>query len=75
MKKRSLPTFIVVAIKPDDGNTYYNLACSYASQKNIELAIQNLDRAIHLDVQYKEMAKTDNDFDKIRQDEQFKHFW
>ena len=62
-------------INPDDANSYYNLACAYALQENIELAIENLRHAINLDSQYRDMAKTDSDFDKIRDSEQFKNFW
>ena len=62
-------------INPDDARSYYGLACCYALQENIELAIENLRHAINLDSQYREMAKTDSDFDKIRDKEQFKNFW
>jgi tetratricopeptide (TPR) repeat protein len=58
-------------IKPDDPNTYYNKACCYGLQNNVELAIENLHRAISLDEQYCEIVKTDQDFDQIREDEQF----
>ncbi len=58
-------------IKSDFAGTFYNKACCYALQENIELAIENLQRAITLDEKYKEMAKTDNDFDKIRNDVRF----
>jgi tetratricopeptide (TPR) repeat protein len=57
--------------KPDDANTYYNKSCAYALQENIDLAIANLQQAINLDSKYLEMAKTDTDFDKIRNDSRF----
>jgi tetratricopeptide (TPR) repeat protein len=53
-------------IKSDYANAYYNKACAYALQENIPLAIENLKQAINLDSKYLEMAKTDTDFDKIR---------
>jgi tetratricopeptide (TPR) repeat protein len=53
-------------IKPNYANAYYNKACVYALQENIDLAIENLKQAINLDSEYLEMAKTDTDFDKIR---------
>jgi tetratricopeptide (TPR) repeat protein len=59
--------------KSDDAATYYNKACTYALQKNISLALENLKQAINLDSQYLEMAKTDTDFDKIRHDSRFIH--
>ena len=57
--------------KPDDANAYYNKACAYALQKNISLTIGNLKQAINLDSKHLEMAKTDTDFDKIRNDSRF----
>ena len=58
-------------IKPDDPSVYYNKACAYALQNKIQLAIENLQQAINLDVKYKDMAKTNTDFDSIRDNEQF----
>lgn len=57
--------------KPDDASAYYNKACTYALQEKIDLAIANLKHAINLDSKYLEMAKTDTDFDKIRNDSRF----
>jgi hypothetical protein len=51
---------------------YYNKACSYALQSNLELAIGNLDKAIKLvPDKYKKLAKTDPDFSKVRSQKQF----
>jgi tetratricopeptide (TPR) repeat protein len=59
-------------IKPDYTSAFYNKACCYALQGNVEQAIENLQQAIKLSPEeYREMAKTDSDFDKIREDEQF----
>ena len=59
-------------IKPDDTSIFYNKACCYALQGNLEQAIENLQQAINLSPdKYREMAKTDSDFDKIREDERF----
>jgi cell fate (sporulation/competence/biofilm development) regulator YlbF (YheA/YmcA/DUF963 family) len=41
-------------------------------QANIELAIADLKKAIELDPKYLELAKTDSDFDSIRNDDRFK---
>jgi tetratricopeptide (TPR) repeat protein len=58
--------------KPDDDTAWYNKACSYGLQRNIEQALKNLQQAINLNPdKYREMAKTDSDFDSIRDDEQF----
>jgi tetratricopeptide (TPR) repeat protein len=55
-------------LNPDD---YYNKACYYGLRNNVELAIENLQRAINLDVKYQDMAKTDQYFEQIRGDERF----
>ncbi|BAZ70092.1 TPR repeat-containing protein [Fischerella sp. NIES-4106] len=60
-----------VEIKPDDHQAWYNKACCYALQRNIEQAIEYLREAINLNPEYREMAKTDSDFDGIREDERF----
>jgi tetratricopeptide (TPR) repeat protein len=60
-------------IKPDFHEAWYNKACSYALQGNVEQAIENLQQAINLSPdKYREMAKTNSDFDKIREDERFR---
>ena len=59
-------------IKPDGTRIFYNKACCYALQGNVEQAIENLQQAINLSPdKYREMAKTDSDFDSIRDDERF----
>ena len=59
-------------INPDTQASWYNKACCYALQGKIELAIQNLEKAIQLNPEeYREMAETDSDFDKIRADVRF----
>ncbi len=58
-------------IKLDGCRAWYNKACCYALQKNIDLAIKNLQQAINLNPEYQEMAKTDNDLDPIRDSEEF----
>ncbi|PLZ91823.1 hypothetical protein CEN44_07580 [Fischerella muscicola CCMEE 5323] len=58
-------------IKPDYHQAWYNKACCYALQVNIEQAIENLQKAIILNPECREMAKTDSDFDSIRDDERF----
>ena len=49
----------------------YSKACCYALQNRLELALENLQKAIQLDNEYREMAKTDSDFDNIRNDVRF----
>ncbi|NEO14836.1 MAG: tetratricopeptide repeat protein [Moorea sp. SIO3F7] len=61
-----------IKIKPNDGQAWYNKACFYALQGNVGLALENLKQAINLNPEeYREMAKTDSDFDSIRSDQRF----
>jgi len=60
-----------IEIKPDYASAYYNKACCYALQNQIDLALEFLPKAIELDAKFLEMAKTDNDFDSIRDDPRF----
>jgi len=60
-----------LTLLPDDARTYYNIACCYALMGEVEQAVEMLQRAIDLDEQYREEAKTDADFDGIREDERF----
>jgi tetratricopeptide (TPR) repeat protein len=71
MKKRSHPSHRALEINSNYANAYYNKACCYGLQNNVELAIENLQRAINLDVKYQDMAKTNKDFEQIRGDERF----
>ncbi|MEH1788106.1 MAG: tetratricopeptide repeat protein [Nostoc sp.] len=59
-------------IKPDYPSAFYNKACYYALQGNIEKALENLQQAINLNLnKSREMAKTDLDFDGIRENKRF----
>jgi len=61
-----------IAIKSDYYQAWYNKACCYALWSRVETAIENLQQAIELNPKYREKAKTDADFDGIRQDERFR---
>lgn len=59
-------------IKRDLHEVWYNKACCYAMQGNLEQAITNLQQAINLNPDtYRELAKTDSDFESIQEDERF----
>jgi tetratricopeptide (TPR) repeat protein len=59
-------------INPDYHPAFYNKACYYALQSQIDQGIQNLQQAIYLNPdEYREMAKTDSDFDSIRSHTRF----
>ncbi|MHC5934511.1 tetratricopeptide repeat protein [Nostoc sp.] len=58
--------------KPDFHQAWYNKACCYALQGNIEQALENLQKAINLSLdECRQWAKTDSDFDSIREDKLF----
>jgi len=58
--------------KPDYHYAWYFKAGCYALQGNVDLAIENLQQAIKLNPdKYREKAKTNSDFDSIREDQRF----
>lgn len=61
----------VIQQKSDNPIGWYSKACCYALQGNIELAIKNLKWTIELDAKYQEIAKTDSNFDSLREDLRF----
>jgi tetratricopeptide (TPR) repeat protein len=63
-----------LTIQPNDADFAYNKACCYGLQKQVELAIRWLKQAVELDEEILDCAKTDSDFDGIRQDERFQAF-
>jgi tetratricopeptide (TPR) repeat protein len=61
-------------IRPDFYRIWYNKARCYALQGQTELAIENLKRALNLNPNLcKELAKTEADFENIREYEAFKY--
>jgi tetratricopeptide (TPR) repeat protein len=59
-------------IKPDKHEVWYNKACCFAVQGNVDLAVETLQQAIALNSECQELAKTDSDFDGIRENESFR---
>jgi tetratricopeptide (TPR) repeat protein len=57
--------------KPDLSQAWNNMAICYARQGKVEETVNALKRAIKLDSAHREKAKTNSDFDKVRQDERF----
>jgi quercetin dioxygenase-like cupin family protein len=62
---------VAIAERPDDMRGYYNAACFESLTGNKEAAIAHLKRAIELDPEALEFARTDSDFDSIRDDPEF----
>lgn len=58
-------------IQPDHGDAYYGKASCHALEGQNDDAIANLKQAIDLDPKYREIAKTDADFDGVRSDDRF----
>jgi len=57
--------------KPDYAPAFFNKACCYGLQNQVEPAIDCLQRAIELDPKCKDWAKTNTDFDLIRESDRF----
>ena len=70
----------VIAINPDDAEAHYNLGVVYDMQGKSEKAIESFQKAISINPKYLEMGastnwgrpQTDNDFDNIREIQEFK---
>ncbi|MGB0561045.1 MAG: tetratricopeptide repeat protein [Spirulinaceae cyanobacterium] len=58
-------------IKPDKHEAWYNKSCAHALQNQLNNALESLTKAIELDPKYRELAKTDTDFEPIRHDPRF----
>ncbi|MBD2503250.1 tetratricopeptide repeat protein [Anabaena azotica] len=62
-----------IKFKPDFHEAWYNKARCYALQGNSEKAIESLQTAININPdECRKWAKDDDDFDRIKNDEQFK---
>ena len=59
-------------LRPDYPIALYNLACFFSLQEKADDALTYLEKAIIKDKKYQEKAKTDKDFDNIRDDPRFK---
>ncbi|PSN11192.1 hypothetical protein C7293_25260 [filamentous cyanobacterium CCT1] len=60
-----------LSIQPDSSYTIYKKACCYGLQGDADNALSVLQSAIALDPKYRDMAKTDTDFDPIRTNDRF----
>ena len=61
-----------IRLNPKFASAYYNKACAYSLQNNLELALSNLQKAIQLSPErYRQLAKTDKDFSNIRREARF----
>ena len=60
-----------VAARPDAWQGHYNYACLEARAGNPDAAIERLRKAVELHPQAAELARKDEDFDSLREDERF----
>jgi len=61
-----------IELKPNDSNAWFNKACCCSLLKNKFEALKSLAKAIQLDPKYKKMAKSDEDFKGLWEDEDFR---
>lgn len=61
-----------LSIDPDLAIANYNIACYYSQKNLVDTAIDCLRKAIGREKSYIELARKDNDFDSIRENEKFK---
>ncbi|MCH7510921.1 MAG: tetratricopeptide repeat protein, partial [Chloroflexi bacterium] len=59
-------------LRPDNPGTLYNRACLYSLWSKPDEALEDLRRAIGADPEYRDKARTDSDFDNIRDDPRFR---
>ena len=62
---------VVVEKRPSDGVAYFNAACFEARAGKADEAIEHLKRALELNERIKELIRTDEDLDSIREDPRF----
>lgn len=57
---------------PDDAAVFFNLACAESLLGRADDAIGHLEQSIAHEERFRELARTDSDFDAIREDPRFK---
>lgn len=63
---------VVVEKRPDDPVAYFNVACFEARAGRADDAIEHLRRAVEINDRIKELIRTDEDLDSLREDPRFK---
>jgi len=58
-------------LAPEEPSPYYNIACVYAEQGKTREAIASLKKAVDAHPEFKDQARSDKDFDKIRNTKEF----
>ncbi len=61
-----------LAIDPDRAITHYNLACYWSLSGNVALALAHLARAFERNGRYRNLVRTERDFDAVREHPEFR---
>jgi uncharacterized Ntn-hydrolase superfamily protein len=61
----------LIALKPDEGESYYHPACYYSKAGDRDRALETLAQAVRLDPSLKARAQQDPDFEPLKQDAGF----
>ena len=62
---------LALKVEPSNALTHYNLACYWALEENIELAVLHLSFALDLNSDYRDKVADETDFDSIRDKQSF----
>ncbi|UCH02398.1 MAG: hypothetical protein JSV20_00985 [Candidatus Bathyarchaeota archaeon] len=62
----------ILKFEPDNSVAYYNRSCFNCSKGETKQALSDLAKAIELNPECRSWAKTEKDFDKIRNNPRFK---
>ncbi|MGD0765775.1 MAG: tetratricopeptide repeat protein [Dehalococcoidia bacterium] len=62
---------LALELEPDLHLAFYNRATAHSLAGRFEEALPDLEAAINRDEKYREMARTDDDFKKLRKDQQY----
>lgn len=62
----------IIEGEKDNSTAWYNIACAYSKKADKVKALFNLEKAIRLNVDYKELSKKDEDFENFWNDADFK---
>jgi tetratricopeptide (TPR) repeat protein len=60
-----------IELNPNQAVPYYNRARVYSRQERHEQALQDLKKAVQINPDFKNTAKTDHDFDRMRKEPEF----
>ncbi len=62
----------ILELQPNNGTAYYNRSCFNCGLGNVDRALSDLENAIQLDPRFKDVAKDERDFDRMKEEPRFK---